>query len=253
MKDRVSVTLPSRQERLAKALAALIMGVGILLITVAFIFQPPSIQQPVNPLQTSGQNESEPATARTQPIVSAVISTSTTVAEEQIPAEHTRADVEAPPESTTLPVEENIPEPAANKAPEEPTQRDAETSPDSEQLAQTESDQTPQTTQTKEEPKQSAPTPTEDTNTSDKASGWIYAGQFLNGRWLERALVIGDELPTNGNRYTLSWETHVRTDPPSKNKPLSQTVANLSQGQQIEVIQVKKSGNKGHIWLKIKQ
>lgn len=244
MKDRVSVKLPSRQERLAKALAALIMGIGILLITIAFIFQPPSVQKPASPLQASSQDE--PDTDNTPLIVPA---TSATSAEEEQAsaqqAEHVHTDVAISTDSTALPIEKSAPEPE--------TDTTSEATPELEQPTQIPPDDNQPPVQTEEEPEQNDLASTEETSSTEESGGWIYAGQFINGHWLERALVIGDELPTSGSRYTLSWGTNVRTDPPSKNTPLSKTVANLHQGQQVEVIQMKKSGNKGHIWLKIKQ
>jgi hypothetical protein len=86
-------------------------------------------------------------------------------------------------------------------------------------------------------------------------TGWIYAGQFVNNKWLEKGLTINDELPVVGQSYPLSWGAVVRAAPPGKNSggKHSTNKGNLSAGQKVEVVQVKKSGNKGHIWLEIKQ
>jgi hypothetical protein len=86
-------------------------------------------------------------------------------------------------------------------------------------------------------------------------TGWIYAGQFAHNKWQEKGLAIGDELPVAGQSYPLNWGAVVRAEPPGKNSggKHSANKGNLSAGRKVEVIQVRKSGNKGHIWLEIKQ
>lgn len=83
-------------------------------------------------------------------------------------------------------------------------------------------------------------------------TGWIYAGQFVNGRWSEQGLKIGNELPESGKQYSLNWGATVRDNPPGRRKGLGKPISNLSSGREIEILQVKKSGSKGHIWLEIK-
>lgn len=89
---------------------------------------------------------------------------------------------------------------------------------------------------------------------AEVSTGWIYAGQFVNGKWSEAGLKIGAELPTNAKKYTLSWGATVREHPPrsSSSNKLGKTLGNLAAGQEIEIVQVKKSGSKGHVWLEIK-
>ncbi|QQZ30553.1 hypothetical protein HMY34_18320 [Thiothrix subterranea] len=88
------------------------------------------------------------------------------------------------------------------------------------------------------------------------ATGWIYAGQFANGKWSEQGLKIGAELPVSGAKYALTWGATVRENPPGKRSEgggkLSKSLGNVAPGREIEVVQVKKSGSKGHIWLEIK-
>jgi len=88
------------------------------------------------------------------------------------------------------------------------------------------------------------------------ATGWIYAGQFANGKWSEQGLKIGAELPVSGAKYALTWGATVRENPPGKRSEgggkLSKSLGNVVPGREIEVVQVKKSGSKGHIWLEIK-
>lgn len=88
-----------------------------------------------------------------------------------------------------------------------------------------------------------------------KRTGWIYAGQFVDGKWSEKGLQVGAELPVSGRQYALAWGATVRDNPPGKSSgggKLGKTVGNLASGKQVEVIQVKKSGSKGHIWLEVK-
>ncbi|OQX11707.1 MAG: hypothetical protein BWK73_16870 [Thiothrix lacustris] len=98
--------------------------------------------------------------------------------------------------------------------------------------------------------------PSEKIIESPAATGWIYAGQFANGKWSEQGLKIGTELPVSGAKYVLTWGATVRENPPGKrsegNGKLSKSLGNVAPGREIEVVQVKKSGSKGHIWLEIK-
>lgn len=91
---------------------------------------------------------------------------------------------------------------------------------------------------------------------SSGPTGWIYAGQFANGKWSEKGLTIGAELPVAGNKYPLSWGATVREHPPGKRSEgggkLGKTLGNLAAGHAVEIVQVKKSGSKGHVWLEIK-
>lgn len=86
-------------------------------------------------------------------------------------------------------------------------------------------------------------------------SGWIYAGQFNEGRWEEKALAIGAQLPEAGQQYALKWDSIVRAAPPGRNSggKMSKALANIGAGQKVTVLEVKDSGSKGHIWLKIAQ
>lgn len=87
-------------------------------------------------------------------------------------------------------------------------------------------------------------------------TGWIYAGQFANGKWAEQGLKIGAELPVNGGKYPLTWGATVREHPPGKRSEaggrLGKTIGNLASGSEVEIVQVKKSGSKGHVWLEVK-
>lgn len=92
-----------------------------------------------------------------------------------------------------------------------------------------------------------------DTLPETPKTGWVYAGQFIDGAWLERGLVIGDELPANGQSYALNWGANIRSQPPGKSTEPSENVGYLAQGRNVEIVQVKESGTKGHVWLEIKR
>jgi hypothetical protein len=97
---------------------------------------------------------------------------------------------------------------------------------------------------------------TEEQAATTGRTGWIYAGQFANGKWTEQGLKIGAELPAIGGKYALAWDATVREHPPGKRSEaggkLGKTVANLASGREVEIVQVKKSGSKGHVWLEVK-
>lgn len=90
----------------------------------------------------------------------------------------------------------------------------------------------------------------------NQKSGWLYAGQFTGGKWVEQALKIGTELPVAGQSYTIQWDSIVRQAPPgvgAKGGKNSKALANIAAGNTIDVLEVKPASTKGHIWLKIKQ
>lgn len=91
---------------------------------------------------------------------------------------------------------------------------------------------------------------------ANQNSGWIYAGQFVGGKWVEQTLKIGAQLPAAGQSYTVQWDSVVRQAPPSigaKGGKNSKVLATIAAGQPIEVLEVKPASTKGHIWLKVKQ
>lgn len=94
-----------------------------------------------------------------------------------------------------------------------------------------------------------------DTASAAVATGWIYAGQFANGKWTEQGVRSGSTLPVSGQRYALTWSATVRDNPPGKKtsgSKLGKVIANLAAGKEVEVVQVKQSGRQGHVWLEIK-
>ncbi|HPQ94369.1 MAG: hypothetical protein KDI44_16605 [Thiothrix sp.] len=115
------------------------------------------------------------------------------------------------------------------------------------------------------EPESAATTPTAangseplpDTGTAAH-SGWIYAGQFQNGRWVQSGIRIApDQLPQTGARYELLWGTTIRSGPPSRRTDengsnLGQNIGYLQDGTQVDILTVKPSGTQGHYWLEIR-
>lgn len=93
------------------------------------------------------------------------------------------------------------------------------------------------------------------TQTTTGKTGWIYAGQFSEGKWQAKGLIIGDELPATGHSYALNWGANIRANPPGKTKVegLRENVGYLAQGRKVEILQIKQSGSKGHIWVQIKR
>lgn len=87
--------------------------------------------------------------------------------------------------------------------------------------------------------------------------GWIYAGQYKNGKWGKTNLGLpADTLPNSGSIYRVIANTTVRLALPKKRKTngtnLAKGIGSLTANQEIEVIRLKYSGNDGHIWLEIK-
>jgi hypothetical protein len=96
----------------------------------------------------------------------------------------------------------------------------------------------------------------EETTNKDKEnghSGWVYAGQYVDGSWITKALAIDANLPNAGSSYKLNWGSKVRANPPGRGMDLNSSIGFIPPGKMVEVMEVKKSGNKGHIWLKIKR
>ncbi|MBU0656627.1 MAG: hypothetical protein KJ914_16015 [Gammaproteobacteria bacterium] len=207
------------------------MGVGILLIAIAFIFQPTSPQKPAITSIAASQPES-PAPLQQEKELEAHPAINVT------PEPSASQTMEIQP----TPVAKLEPEPKPVEPEPEPEPKPVEPEPEPEPKPEPEVEEPVQETQAQEE----SPV------VEEGSSGWIYAGQFMDGQWLERGLIIGNELPADGKRYSLSWGANVRAAPPGKETTLSKTVNYLPQGQQVDIVQVKKSGNKGHVWIKIK-
>lgn len=87
--------------------------------------------------------------------------------------------------------------------------------------------------------------------------GWVYAGQFRNGNWIKRGLMIDNQLPQEGQQYKLAWGSTLRNSPPRKRTAsgsnLGEQIGFLQQGLAVQVVTVKQSGRNGHIWLEVQQ
>lgn len=95
------------------------------------------------------------------------------------------------------------------------------------------------------------------TLTTPDKTGWIYIGQFKDQQWLSSGFDILDQMPKIGEAYTLTWGANIRAQPPAKRTvagetpQLAENVGYLAIGKQVEVLNIRRSGNKGHIWVEI--
>ncbi|MEZ5536210.1 MAG: hypothetical protein R3F02_11385 [Thiolinea sp.] len=155
------------------------------------------------------------------------------------------------PEETALPQEETQqataePETIETPAPQEETQQ-ATAEPETIEAS------TPQ-----EEIQEAAAEPESTQETGQRTkNGWIYAGQYKNGQWIERGLELPDtQLPDLGDIYKLIWGSNVRVAPPGKRKEdgsnLAKNIDYLAENSQVEITDIKNSGQSGHIWLEIR-
>lgn len=212
----------SRREQMKRELIGLVIGTTLLMAGMAFLFS--------QTLVADGAASSDATKAASKPTVVAAAAP-TVLADATTPAPAS-LDVTAT-NTTVTPLK--TPEPSTNAMPEtkvaEPVAAiDNKTAAD--------------------------PATTDAAATPAGSTGWIYGGQFANGKWKEQGLKIGAELPVTGNKYPLSWGATVREHPPGKRSEgggkLGKTLGNLAAGSEVEIVQVKKSGGKGHVWLEIK-
>lgn len=234
-------TAQSRSEQMKRELIGLVIGTSLLMAGMAFLFSQTIVAD--SPVGTASADKSETvaavavAPAATETPVAADVSASSpaavTLASRDVvtnnaantavaPASATAAPVTAPVDST-LPVQADV---TATTIPVA-----AETTPATDATATPAAEEQPGRT------------------------GWIYAGQFANGKWSEQGLKVGAELPASGSRYALTWGATVRDMPPGKRSSggkLGKTVGNLASGQEVEIVQVKKSGRQGHVWVEVK-
>ena len=250
MTDRIRVKQTNRKEAMARALAMLIIGFGVLLIGAGWWVQQ-STKTPtpsLNELQALAAQPLPPTPPITQPIIAepapvsvpAALPIAANLTLQDKPEPNTQNE---PPAVTVQPILPPKPEPVVKPQPAPaPVEKPQPVA-------------TPEVT-TPPPPQETAtvtPQPVPSSAPSDAPEGWIYAGQFIDGAWVERGLVIGETLPAAGQRYALNWGANIRSEPPGKNTSLSETVGYLAQGHTVDILQVKKSGSKGHVWLKIKR
>ncbi len=215
----------SRREQMKRELIGLVIGTTLLMAGMAFLFSQTLVADGAS--STSAANEAakpEPVVAASAPIVAAVpsVAPAPSAMVETTPATLSKADI---PVLASLDVSTENAAVTPDKVPEVSAEVIADT-------------------------------PTVVSAPPTGSTGWIYAGQFANGKWVEQGLKIGAELPVAGNKYPLSWGATVRDYPPGKrssgDSKLGKTVGNLAPGREVDVVQVKKSGSKGHVWLEIR-
>ena len=240
MTDRVRIQQTNHKAAMARSLAMLILGIGVLL-TVAgwWVHQTTKPSSPsMNELQARAAQPLPSAPSVTQAIAvpaPAALPTTANLTLQDKPETLTQHE---PPAVTIHPTLPPPPEPPA-----QPQTAPAAAPP-----------QTVDTSEVVTPPAQPAtPATTTSTPSANLSEGWIYAGQFLDGTWVERGLVIDAILPVAGQSYSLNWGANIRAEPPSKDSALSSTIGYLPQGHTVDILQVKKSGSKGHVWLKIKR
>ncbi|QTR50228.1 hypothetical protein [Candidatus Thiothrix anitrata] len=243
MTDRVKIQQTNHKAAMARSLAMLILGIGVLL-TVAgwWVHQTTKPSSPsMNELQARAAQPLPSAQAATQAIampVPAALPPTANLTLQDKPETLTQYEPPAVTVHPTLP-----PPPEPPELPAQPQASSATTSP-----------QTPDALEPTTPPSQPVISPTITNAPSINSSeGWIYAGQFIDGTWVERGLVIDAILPVAGQSYALNWGANIRAAPPGKDTALSATIGYLPQGHAVDILQVKKSGSKGHVWLKIKR
>lgn len=115
----------------------------------------------------------------------------------------------------------------------------------------------PSDTPTETTPTAQTETEVEPASTEPTDTGWIYIGQFRNNIWKSSGFDILDQMPKVGEKYTLTWGANIRAQPPAKRTvtgetpQLAENVGYLAIGKQVEVLNIRRSGNKGHIWVEI--
>ena len=235
----------NRREQMKRELIGLVIGTSLLMAGMAFLFSQTLVASSPGASNAKADVEAKPASAAAKPVTepAAVTPPPLVAAIPVADASASKADIPALASldiatSNLASVSVNTPEPATTVMPETKTV-EAQTT---EVVAPTESEALPA------EEKVDV--------TATGSTGWIYAGQFANGKWAEQGLKIGAELPVTGNKYPLSWSATVREHAPGKQSQngskLGKVTGNLAAGREVEVVQVKKSGSKGHVWLEIR-
>ena len=276
--------LYTRQQQMKHELIGLVIGSIFLLVGVAFLFnhavegKTEATDSAAVAVETNGAaNPLSAATTNTAsavPAVNPVVSATADIVQTTIP-NNTPAPVNPPPPIAETKADSAKSEPMmvaaaaitetntaiATSPPIAPTGND--TKPAESAVSNATASSVPVVTMTATDTTEASPSsetvtdqdPSVEEKITTSESGWIYAGQFNEGRWEEKALAIGDQLPEAGQQYALKWDSIVRAAPPGRNSggKMSKALANIGAGQKVTVLEVKNSGSKGHIWLKIVQ
>lgn len=245
-----SMAANSRSEQMKRELIGLVIGTSLLMAGMAFLFSqtlvadnPVSVAQAETTLKTESvaQAKSLPAapppvaaiTAPASPTTTPVLATRDVATTDTAVVLANAAETAATPPPVTA---ANPAEPPVTNTPPAQDKAAGVTVTEASTAAVT-----PQDAAAEEKPGK---------------TGWLYAGQFANGKWTEQGLKVGGELPASGGRYALTWGATVRDNPPGKrgsaNGKLGKTIANLAPGREVEIVQVKQSGKQGHVWVEVK-
>lgn len=244
-----SMAANSRSEQMKRELIGLVIGTSLLMAGMAFLFSQTLVaDNPVNvgTADTTPKTESvvqeQPLPAAPPPVAAVTAPASPTTTPALATRDVATADTAvvlanaAETAATPLPVAATPAEPPVTNTPPGQDKTAAVTVTEASTAAVT-----PQDAAAEEKPGK---------------TGWLYAGQFANGKWTEQGLKVGGELPASGGRYALTWGATVRDNPPGKrgsaNGKLGKTIANLAPGREVEIVQVKQSGKQGHVWVEVK-
>lgn len=247
--------IQNRKQQMARALALLVITVGILLLLIGWLFQQnaPTDRYPqladTDAAGTDIPRITPPASLPSEPKPEPQSVTASIPPAEVTP--ETKPTIEPAIASPTTNTQASLQDKPVAEEPLQPLTDASTISPASE--PETKPEQPPPEQNTVPDNKPEPPPSEQNTTKENSQSGWIYGGQFHDGKWVERGLVIGEELPVSGKSYTLNWGANIRPQPPGKNTTLAETVGYLPQGKTVDILQVKKSGSKGHIWLEIKR
>jgi hypothetical protein len=245
-----SMAANSRSEQMKRELIGLVIGTSLLMAGMAFLFSqtlvaddPVSVATADTTSKTESVVQEQPLPAAPPPVAAVTAPASPTTT----PALATR-DVATADTAVVL----------ANAAETAATPRPVAATPAEPPVSSTPPAQDKAAAAVTATEASTAAAPPEDAAAEEKPgkTGWLYAGQFANGKWTEQGLKVGGELPASGGRYSLTWGATVRDNPPGKrgsaNGKLGKTIANLAPGREVEIVQVKKSGKQGHVWVEVK-
>ena len=267
------------QDSFARSLIGLSIGIVVLLGGVILLFQNfyisadsntsvsrnTTVVEPIQPVPTSATDSSN----KPQPVISNSIVPPVLLSleDKQVISANDSITMPAPakPRATmanevetanvSTPIESPRPTNVSPPAPAEKTVASVDETPSSKMVVENTNKVTSKSSETLDEKTKKDKVALTSTHTETGKTGWIYAGQFSDGKWQAKGLIIGDELPSVGHSYALNWGANIRANPPGKTKVdgLSENVGYLAQGRKVEIVHLKQSGNKGHIWVQIKR
>ena len=81
-------------------------------------------------------------------------------------------------------------------------------------------------------------------------SGWIYLGRLTSRGWFRKTLDLKRSLPKIGKHYTVMQALNLRIQPPAK-EGVARLITKLKTNDHVKILQVRRSGTKGHYWAKV--